>query len=266
MYEWTYKSKYQVTFPFFKMYFVMSEEYFVCVFWTGKFRDPLVNSLRSTAVTFWLSLTKSNVCLVVHAALLLAAGPKSVGLSQWFCFHLLVVLFTATAFRTLASLLCLTEQLCTLLSDLCPDVICFWVTFSVSFGDVRQCVVTMPENVTGEQRCGISTFLSEDSPIAKVLEKKHFWYASGSLFMDCLNKYTTLFSCACVKSETRMAKHCSHGMRICKQRWLIFSNIYTILKNFKEKLSSFLDWKEVIQITHSEDASLLGCNTKSTDK
>lgn len=166
----------------------MSEEYFVCVFWTGEFRDPLVNSLRSTAVTFWLSLTKLSVCLIVHAALLLAAGLKSVGLSQWFCFPLLVVLFTATAFRTLASFLCLTEQLCTLLSDLYPDVICFRVIFSVSFGDVIQCVLTMPEKVTGEHRCGICTFLSEDSPIAKALEKKNFWYASGSLFMDCLSK------------------------------------------------------------------------------
>jgi len=241
MYEWTYKSKYQATFPVFKMYFVMSEEYFVFFFWTGEFRDPLVNSLRSTAVTFWLSLTKSNVCLVVHAAVLLAAGLKSVGLSQWFCFPLLVVLFIATAFRTLASILCSTEQLCTLLSDLCPDVICFWVIFSVSFGDVTHCVVTMPENITGEHRCGISTFLSADSPIAKAPEKKHFWYDSGSLFMDCLNKYTTLFSCACVKSETWKAKHCSHVMRVCKQQWLTFSNIYKIFTNFKKKLLYFLN-------------------------
>jgi len=244
----------------------MSEEYFVCIFWTGEFRDPLVNSLRSTAAVFWLGL-KSNVCLVVHAELLMAAGLKSVGLSQWFCFLLLVVLFTATAFRTLASFLRLAEQLCTLLSDLCPDVICFWVIFSVSFGDVTQCAVTTPENVTGEHRCGISTFLSEDSPIAKAPEKKHFWYASGSLFMDCLNKCTTLFSCACVKSETRMAKHCSRAMRIRNQPWLTISNIYKIFTNFKEKLLSSLDWKKShSDNTHPEDAGLLQCNTKTTEK
>ena len=221
----------------------MSEEYFVCIFWTGEFRDSLVNTLKSTAVNFWLRL-KSNACLVVHSELLMAARLKSVGLSQCFCFPLLVVLFTTTAFRTLASFLCLTEQLCTLLSDLCPDVICFRVIFSVSFEDVTQCAVTTPENVTGEHRHGISTFLSEYSAIAKALEKKHFWYASGSLFMDCLNKYTTLFSCVCVKSETQMAKRCSHAMRICNQPWLTISNIYKIFTNFKEKLLSSLDWKK----------------------
>ena len=266
MNEWTYKSKYQVTFPYFKMYFVMSQEYVVCIFWTGEFRDPLVNSLRSTVVTFWLGL-KSNVCLVVHTELLLAAGLKSVSLSKWFCFLLPVVLYTATAFRTLASFLCLAEQLCTLLSDLCPDVICFWVIFSVSFGDVTQCVVTTPENVTGEHWHGISSFLSKDSPISKALEKKHFWYASGSLFMDCLNKYTTLFSCACVKSETRTAKHCSHAMWNRNQPWLTISNIYKGFTNFEEKLLSFLDWKKShSDNTHPEDAGLPECNTKTTEK